>query len=65
MTTLYRERNKSTGHVHTLVVKCTGHAQVGNSAIIDLVHGFLNMHAAQPSVWHVSALVIILSHCQI
>ena len=28
---------------------------------IDLVHGFVNMHAAQPSVWHFSALVCMCS----
>ena len=50
--------------MRTLVLQVyafAGHAHVGtctciNSAI-DLVHGFVNMHAAQPSVWHFSALV--------
>ena len=52
--------------MHTLVVQVyalAGHAHVGtctciSAIIIDLVHGFVNMHAAQPSVWHFSALVI-------
>ena len=44
----------------TLVVQLVGHAHVGTCtciSAIDLVHGFVNMHAAQPSVWHFSALV--------
>ena len=55
VTTLYRERNNSvyvvynTGHVHTLallvqVYALAGHAHVG--ICIGLVHGFVNMHAA-------------------
>ena len=50
-------------YVHTLVVQVyglAGHAHVGTCtciSAIDLVHGFVNMHAAQPSVWHFSALV--------
>ena len=49
--------------MHTLVVQVyalAGHAHVGTCtciSAIDLVHGFVNMHAAQPSVWHFSALV--------
>ena len=49
--------------MHNLVVQVyalTGHAHVGTCtcvSAIDLVHGFANMHAAQPSVWHFSALV--------
>ena len=31
-------------------------------SMIDLVHGFVNMHAAQPSVWHFSALVRLMRH---
>ena len=55
-----------TGHVHTLVVQVyalAGHAHVGTCtciSAIDLVHGFVNMHAAQPSVWHFSALVFLV-----
>ena len=50
--------------MHTLVVQVyalAGHAHVGTCtciSAIDLVHGFVNMHAAQPSVWHFSALVL-------
>ena len=50
--------------MHTLVVQVyalAGHAHVGIcpcTSAIDLVHGFVNMYAAQPSVWHFSALVI-------
>ena len=64
MTTLYHLCNNSTGHVHTLVVQVyalAGHAHVGTCtciSAIDLVHGLVNMHAAQPSVWHFSALVM-------
>ena len=49
--------------MHTLVVQVyalAGHAHVGICtciSAIDLVHGFVNMYAAQPSVWHFSALV--------
>ena len=63
MTTLYLQYNNSTGHTHTLVVQVyalAGHAHVGTCtciSAIDLVHGFVNMYAAQPSVWHFSALV--------
>ena len=43
--------------MHTVVVQVyalAGHAHVGTcTSAIDLVHGF----AAQPSVWHFSALV--------
>ena len=43
--------------MHTVVVHVyalAGHAHVGTcTSAIDLVHGF----AAQPSVWHFSALV--------
>ena len=50
--------------MHTLVVQVyalAGHAHVGTCtciSAIDLVHGFVNMHAVQPSVWHFSALVV-------
>ena len=50
--------------MHTLVVRVyvlACHAHVSTCACIraiDLVHGFVNMHAAQPSVWHFSALVL-------
>ena len=50
--------------MHTLVVRVyvlAGHAHVSTCTCInaiDLVHGFVNMHAAQPSVWHFSALAI-------
>ena len=37
------------GHAHVSTCTCI--------SAIDLVHGFVNMHAAQPSVWHFSALV--------
>ena len=53
--------------MHTLVVQVyalAGHAHVGTCTCIsalDLVHGFVNMHAAQPSVWHFSALVRIVA----
>ena len=53
--------------MHTLVVHVyalAGHAHVGTCtciSAIDLVHGFVNMHAAQPSVWHFNALVIVLN----
>ena len=43
------------------VYALAGHAPVGTCtcvSAIDLVHGFVNMHAAQPSVWHFSALVL-------
>ena len=72
MTTLYHQCNNSTGHVHTPVVQVyalAGHAHAGtctcNNSIsaIDLVHGFVNMHAAQPSVWHFSALVFVKQAC--
>ena len=49
--------------MHTLVVQVyalAGHAPVGTCtcvSAIDLMHGLVNMHAAQPSVWHFSALV--------
>ena len=49
--------------MHTLVVRVyvlAGHAHVSTCtciSAIDLVNGFVNMHAAQPSVWHFSALV--------
>ena len=50
--------------MHTVVVQVyalAGHAHVGLHvgtciSAIDLVHGF----AAQPSVWHFSALVVII-----
>ena len=45
--------------MHTVVVQAyalAGHAHVGTcTSAIDLVHGF----AAQPSVWHFSALVLM------
>ena len=44
------------------VYALAGHAHVGTCtciSAIDLVHGFVNMHAAQPSIWHFSALVWI------
>ena len=42
------------------VYALAGHAHVGTcTSAIDLVHGFVNMHAAQPSVWHFSALIIV------
>ena len=50
--------------MHTLVVQVyalAGHAHAGTCtciSAINLVHGFVNMHAAQPSVWHFSALVV-------
>ena len=37
-----------------------GHAHVGTCSAIDLVHGF----AAQPSVWHFSALVVSIIKCE-
>ena len=44
--------------MHAVVVQVyalAGHAHVGTcTSAIDLVHGF----AAQPSVWHFSALVV-------
>ena len=47
--------------MHTLVLQVYAFAgQVHVLLSIDLVHGFVNMHAAQPSVWHFSALVITL-----
>ena len=52
--------------MHTLVVQVyalAGHAPVGTYtcvSAIDLVHGLVSMHAAQPSVWHFSALVCSL-----
>ena len=53
--------------MHTLVVQVyalAGHAHVGTcTSAIDLVHGFVNMHAAQPSVWRFSALVVIACSC--
>ena len=57
--------------MHTLVVQVyalAGHAHVGICtciSAIDLVHGFVNMHAAQPSVWHFSALVAARSALQV
>ena len=53
--------------MHSLVVQgyaLAGHAHVGTCtciSAIDLVHGFVNKHAAQPSVWHFSALVFPVS----
>ena len=44
------------------VYALAGHARVGTRtciSAIDLVHGFVNMHAAQPSAWHFSALVLL------
>ena len=49
--------------MHTPVVQVYAHAHVGTCTCIDLVHGFVNMHAAQPSVWHFSALVVdVINH---
>ena len=47
--------------MHTRVVQVyalAGHAHTCTCiSAIDLVHGFVNAHAAQQSVWHFSALV--------